>query len=75
MCSFQIDFFRPKWDKNIGSQRKKETAFFNLSIFPRAGPLVRIKQALTRLKQEVQQMDVRIGVVCLVTFTHRSFIP
>lgn len=28
-----------------------------------AGPLVRIKQALTRLKQEVQQMDVRIGVV------------
>lgn len=32
-----------------------------------AGPLVRIKQALTRLKQEVQQMEVRIGVVCLVT--------
>ncbi|XP_020602976.1 intraflagellar transport protein 57 homolog [Orbicella faveolata] len=28
-----------------------------------AGPLVRIKQALTRLKQEVQQMEVRIGVV------------
>lgn len=30
------------------------------------GPLVRIKQALTRLKQEVTQMDVRIGVVCVV---------
>ena len=30
------------------------------------GPLVRIKQALTRLKQEVQQMEVRIGVVCIV---------
>ena len=32
------------------------------------GPLVRIKQALTRLKQEVQQMDVRIGVVCVLLF-------
>ena len=31
-----------------------------------AGPLVRIKQALTRLKQEVQQMEVRIGVVSWV---------
>ena len=31
------------------------------------GPLVRIKQALTRLKQEVTQMDVRIGVVCVVS--------
>ena len=30
------------------------------------GPLVRIKQALTRLKQEVTQMDVRIGVVRVV---------
>ncbi|CAI8051185.1 Intraflagellar transport protein 57 homolog [Geodia barretti] len=28
-----------------------------------AGPLVRIKQALTRLKTECTQMDVRIGVV------------
>ena len=28
-----------------------------------AGPLVRIKQALTRLKAECTQMDVRIGVV------------
>jgi hypothetical protein len=27
------------------------------------GPLVRIKQSLTRLRQEVQQMEVRIGVV------------
>ena len=31
------------------------------------GPLVRIKQALTRLKQEVTQMDVRIGVVRVVS--------
>lgn len=30
-----------------------------------AGPLVRIKQALTRLKTECTQMDVRIGVVWL----------
>ena len=30
-----------------------------------AGPLVRIKQALTRLKTECTQMDVRIGVVRL----------
>ena len=29
-----------------------------------AGPLVRVKQALTRLKAECTQMDVRIGVVC-----------
>ena len=36
-----------------------------------AGPLVRIKQALTRLKQEVQQMDVRIGVVSLVVLSLR----
>ena len=28
-----------------------------------AGPLVRIKQALTRIKTECTQMDVRIGVV------------
>ena len=28
-----------------------------------AGPLVRVKQALTRLKAECTQMDVRIGVV------------
>ena len=28
-----------------------------------AGPLVRIKQALTRLKGECTQMEVRIGVV------------
>ena len=28
-----------------------------------AGPLVRVKQALTRLKTECTQMDVRIGVV------------
>ena len=30
-----------------------------------AGPLVRIKQAITRLKTECTQMDVRIGVVRL----------
>lgn len=30
-----------------------------------AGPLVRVKQALTRLKAECTQMDVRIGVVCM----------
>ena len=29
-----------------------------------AGPLVRIKQSLTRLKAESTQMEVRIGVVC-----------
>lgn len=28
-----------------------------------AGPLVRVKQALTRLKTECTQMDIRIGVV------------
>ena len=28
-----------------------------------AGPLVRIKQSLTRLKTESTQMEVRIGVV------------
>ena len=32
-----------------------------------AGPLVRIKQALTRLRSECTQMDVRIGVVSLMT--------
>ena len=36
------------------------------------GPLVRIKQALTRLKQEVQQMEVRIGVVSLMLFVLHS---
>ena len=42
--------------------------FFNLFVMFHldTGPLVRIKQALTRLKQEVQQMDVRIGVVSFV---------
>ena len=28
-----------------------------------AGPLVRVKQSLTRLKAESTQMEVRIGVV------------
>ena len=36
-----------------------------------AGPLVRVKQALTRLKAECTQMDVRIGVVS----TGSSLIP
>ena len=31
-----------------------------------AGPLVRVKQALTRLKAECTQMDVQIGVVCSI---------
>ena len=31
-----------------------------------AGPLVRVKQALTRLKAECTQMDVQIGVVCMI---------
>ena len=32
-----------------------------------AGPLVRVKQALTRIKGECTQMDIRIGVVGHVT--------
>ena len=32
-----------------------------------AGPLVRVKQALTRLKTECTQMDIRIGVVSRMT--------
>lgn len=45
-----------------------QNRFFNLFVMfcLDTGPLVRIKQALTRLKQEVQQMDVRIGVVSFV---------
>ena len=43
---------------------KFEKSFFVCLL---TGPLVRIKQALTRLKQEVTQMDVRIGVVCVVS--------
>ena len=42
---------------------KFEKSFFVCLL---TGPLVRIKQALTRLKQEVTQMDVRIGVVRVV---------
>jgi estrogen-related receptor beta like 1 len=34
-----------------------------------ASPLVKIKQALTKLKMETSQMDVRIGVVCIMLFT------
>ena len=30
------------------------------------GPLVKIKQSLTRLKKDTTQMDLRIGVVCAV---------
>ncbi|XP_067040512.1 intraflagellar transport protein 57 homolog [Acropora muricata] len=40
-----------------------------------AGPLVRIKQASTRLKQEVQQMDVRIGVVFQYAITRTMWQP
>ncbi len=32
-----------------------------------AGPLVKIKQSLTRLKVESTQMEVRMGVVSAVT--------
>lgn len=42
---------------------KFEKSFFVCLL---TGPLVRIKQALTRLKQEVTQMDVRIGLVRVV---------
>ena len=39
-----------------------------------AGPLVRIKQALTRLKAECTQMDIRIGVVsCRTWLKHKNF--
>lgn len=38
---------------------------FSLSF---QGPLVRIKQALTRLKSEVSQMELRIGVVCMCCY-------
>ena len=44
----------------------KQNLQLNVTACFDAGPLVRIKQALTRLKQEVQQMDVRIGVVSFV---------
>ena len=36
-----------------------------------AGPLVRVKQALTRIKGECTQMDIRIGVVSHVTEQRR----
>jgi hypothetical protein len=39
-----------------------------------AGPLVRVKQALTRLKSECTQMDVRIGVVSIVKHVHQTLI-
>ena len=37
-----------------------------------ASPLVKIKQALTRLRAETAQMDVRIGVVgiALIAFSY-----
>ncbi|XP_030258296.1 intraflagellar transport protein 57 homolog [Sparus aurata] len=34
-----------------------------LSVIPPSAPVVKIKQSLTKLKQEIVQMDVRIGVV------------
>ena len=41
-----------------------------------AGPLVRVKQALTRLKTECTQMDIRIGVVSKTTsLILLGFIP
>lgn len=36
---------------------------FIASYFHSAAPLVKIKQSLTKLKQETVQMDIRIGVV------------
>lgn len=34
-----------------------------LSVFCVAAPVVKIRQSLTKLKQEIEQMDVRMGVV------------
>lgn len=36
---------------------------FTPCYFHSAAPLVKIKQSLTKLKQETIQMDIRIGVV------------
>jgi hypothetical protein len=39
------------------------------------GPLVRIKQALTRLKSDVSQMELRIGVVSIdVVYDFHGFL-
>jgi hypothetical protein len=38
-----------------------------LIYFTFKGPLVRIKQALTRLKSDVSQMELRIGVVSILS--------
>ena len=35
-----------------------------LPLYNIAGPLVRVKQALTRVQAESTEMDLRIGVVC-----------
>lgn len=37
--------------------------FTRVDVFCAAAPVVKIRQSLTKLKQEIEQMDVRMGVV------------
>jgi len=37
--------------------------FMLVRVFCDAAPVVKIRQSLTKLKQEIEQMDVRMGVV------------